>query len=397
MGPERNGITGTREWAVVPRASRSSGLAAAYLELHGRFGRWPLPAASPTSSSRYTRGFSRLLPPRASLLAMRLRFLPQALFGVLIPGVLLAQQPAPWFAGSWDSSLYGWSDAVHPRTVLVRVEVRDAETRTPIPTTSVALVGSFSTEILGVLDDVSVPRTQRREFRLEAFTGADGVAVFGLTWHKEFPWSQERPLVKNLNASGSPLQPAQTWLRPVDDIEKIRQIEIRHSKYEHGDRPLSFAKLLDSQQDPASELQTNEVVLAFEKAWREAIGSDLVLFVARLGPTFESFGTKSCSNNELFERVRTKQFDITYDAPPNLSGLSKKEFCGPFFLQCIAVELRRLPPTLPARDGKDDDAKSRKSPVLGILTASGSSPSAGKGAFNEEDPRAVSEPVKLVP
>ena len=97
-----------------------------------------------------------------------------------------------WHAGSWDSKLYNWSTAIHPRTVAVRVEVVDSRTGNPIRNARIELSGQWDQERLG-RQEFGIPAIQEKTFTLKARTNPNGVAVFGLSWQKEVPWSLNRP------------------------------------------------------------------------------------------------------------------------------------------------------------------------------------------------------------
>ena len=94
-----------------------------------------------------------------------------------------AAEATNWYSGTWDSSIYNLYE--HPRTVAVRVAVVDAETRLPLSGVQVAITGRWIEQRVGRAhgdDEASKPLAfapREREYRLEAVTGRDGVAVWG--------------------------------------------------------------------------------------------------------------------------------------------------------------------------------------------------------------------------
>jgi hypothetical protein len=244
-----------------------------------------------------------------------------------------------WHAGTWDSTLYAWSDPIHPRTVAIRIEIVDSGSLLAIPGAQIRLKGSYFEEHLGRFDDLSTPRTQRKEYELTVRTGDDGVAVLALPWQKEYPWSQERPKVYDRLNPGS-WQDAESWVRPVDGLEKIQAAELRHARYIGRDIGLDFKHLLECGQNAGSEFQTAEVLDRFNKAWRSEMRNQAVRFcVIKPSATFSDYGNKNCNREDFFGRIRRKDFGIVYEEPANLTGLSPKEYCGPYFVYLVQLAL----------------------------------------------------------
>ena len=256
------------------------------------------------------------------------------------------------YAGRWDASLHAWSSPIHPRTIGVRVEVIDTRSLLPVAGATVRLTGAFAEERLGVNQrGSSFPRVQRGHFELNAQTAGDGIVVFALSWQKEYPWSQERPKVQDPNkvrvgADGRRAESwsyARSWIRPVDDIEKVQQLEVRHPQFEGVNAPLSFGHLIYFGQDISRELQTADVFDGFDKAWRGEIGNPAVVFCAlRLGPGFGEFGNTRSTAPEFFERIRYRDFGIVYDRPINLTGLSRSEYAGPYLVYLVQVGIEPI-------------------------------------------------------
>jgi len=270
--------------------------------------------------------------------------------------------------GQWDSSLYAWSDPIHPRTVGVRIEIVDSRTRNPIPNVQVRLKGTYVEERIGALAedalgleqlDSSTPPRQNREFELSARTATDGVAVFALRWLKEYPWSLERPHVPAQPGTGGGTRGARSWFPPVDDIEKVQALEIRHPDYRGIDLSLDFDHLLKFGQKHHSELQSPEVFEQFERAWRGEIGRPgVVFFVLEPGDQFPDFGNKWSTRPEFFQSIRRQSFGRVYEEQQNLTALRPHLHAGPYFAYLLEIELE------PARDEiviipRDDSAERR--------------------------------------
>lgn len=169
---------------------------------------------------------------------------------------LPAQDVQSWSAGQWDVS--GWisSATLHPRTVAIRVQLVDARTYLPVAGIRVSLVGEFQSQLLSTSGPVS---SELEQFRLDALTGADGVAVFALRWSKDYPWNLGRPLQWSVGT---------TWRRSVDDIEKVQRIEVRSARTIGVDLEFNFERLFRVGQDERREQQLLEVVERFEESLR---------------------------------------------------------------------------------------------------------------------------------
>jgi hypothetical protein len=262
--------------------------------------------------------------------------------GALAGGAALAlHADSLWYSGIWDSSLYAWSRAVHPRTVVVRVELLDANSRLPVHGAEVILRGTYQTEHLGLLDNPSVPRSEPREYEASAQTNEMGVAVFALSWEKEYPWSQQRPKLPDKFNPGS-WRYADSWDRPVDDIEKVQFLEIRAAHYDGALTPFNFSPLLEFGQNQSSESQPPDVLDRFQQAWQNELRNPDVRFcVLHLGAEFTNYGDKRCAGTELFDRIARKDFGYTYEQVPNLSGFSPREYAGPYFVYLIQFTIER--------------------------------------------------------
>jgi hypothetical protein len=159
----------------------------------------------------------------------------------LLGSLTSAAHAQGWYAGRWDSTIYNRSE--RPKTVGVRVEIVDAETGLSLPNVSVMLKGWYVEEQIGPFHwpVVEPKEPQQREFEMVARTGPDGVVVFALGWRKRYPWDLGRPEPK-VNERGvvTYRDVHSSWTRPVDDVEKVRQIEIRHPQYAYTEIPFTF-------------------------------------------------------------------------------------------------------------------------------------------------------------
>lgn len=240
-----------------------------------------------------------------------------------------------WYAGQWDSTIYNRSEK--PRTVAVRIEVIDTETGMPVPGTRIALKGEYIEERIGTPgDQVGIPYEPHvREFEFKAITGKDGVVVFALSWQKEYPWRSGAPESCSIHDS---------WIRAIDDIEKVKLIEIRHSKYRFVRKPFNFYHLLEFGQDKKSVSQEPHLFEAFESAWHREMRQRNVKFcVLDLGTEFPDFQNKQSTRLDFFAKIRNKDFGTMYTKPANWFSVGQhpQSECGPYFIYLIEIDLER--------------------------------------------------------
>jgi len=141
----------------------------------------------------------------------------------LAPCSSTAQQPPAWYAGVWDASPTPWTSGywggedwpLHPTTLGLRIEVTDSESGTPLGGAEVRLEGDWT----------DAKTALQQTTRLIAVTGADGVAVFGLTW-----------LGKGITVQGR-IELAK------DDIEKVQRIWVRKPGYTQKRGELDYSQL----------------------------------------------------------------------------------------------------------------------------------------------------------
>jgi len=243
---------------------------------------------------------------------------------------------ASWYAGTWDSTIY--NRAEKPRTVAMRFEIRDSDSDIPVQNVQITLQGYYMEERVGRSgDDVAIPyEPQEKEFKLRAATNEDGVAVFSLGWQKEYPWRSyfggHAPR-EYRNDGGYSIK--DSWIRAVDDIEKIQQIEIRHPKYHYKKIPFNFRHLLEFGQDKNRQLQRPELFDKFDQAWiKEIKHKDVKFCVLNLGTEFRDFQNNKCKRPEFFEKIRTEEWGSAYQRPYNWfsKGDPPQSECGPYFV-----------------------------------------------------------------
>ena len=211
---------------------------------------------------------------------------------------------AQWYAGTWDSNIY--NRAEKPRTVAMRFEIRDSDTDIPVRDAQVTLEGQYLEEWVGrPVDRVGPLEPQEKEFRITAKTNEEGLTVFALSWQKEYPWrtyfGDHEP--REYTGDSGSYRIRDSWIRAVDDIEKVQRIEIRHTKYRYKEMQFNFRHLLEFGQDKGSELQRPELFDKFEQAWIKEIKRKNVKFcVLNLGTKFKDFQNKKCKRSEFFEK-----------------------------------------------------------------------------------------------
>jgi hypothetical protein len=275
---------------------------------------------------------------------------PSVLGSALVTVVLLLALPAPipsqtqrWFSGVWDSSNYNLIEK--PRTVGLRIELVDRETGLPVKGARVLLKGFWLEEDVGPAAYVPGATTQEREFEMRAVSADDGVVVFALSWQKEYPWLFGRPApqvdergnVKYYDVHSS-------WRRAMDDIEKVRWIEIGHPGYIDPRIPLDFNHLTEFGQDKSSERQNPQLFREFEEAWHREMRKPRVRFcVLNIGHGFSDFGNKQSTRPEFFGRIKAKDFGTVYREPMNMMSPdeNRPSVAGPYFVYQLRVELER--------------------------------------------------------
>ena len=135
--------------------------------------------------------------------------------------------------GQWDSNIYNLLD--HPKTVCLRIEVLDSETRLPIQNARISFKGEFWVS----------PRTSRHpegervaqeiDYEITCQTDSKGLSVAAFNWQKEYPWSFG-----------------------TDEVEKAKRIEITHPKYKYVEQKTPFHQFLDVGQKKSKPYPNND-------------------------------------------------------------------------------------------------------------------------------------------
>jgi hypothetical protein len=262
-----------------------------------------------------------------------------AVVSLLICGSAAADPPRS-FAGTWDSTIYNRSE--RPRTVAVRIELADAETALPISDAQVQVRGSYLEEELNRKAATYAPK--EREFELNARSGRDGVVVFGLSWSKPYPWDLGEPPYEEKRSGVRTRDVYSSWIKPVDDVEKVQELRVLHPQYQAIEEPFDFHHLLHVGQKSGSELQEPRVFEAFERAWKDEITAPGVKYcVLDLGTGFSGFQDRQSRRPEFFERIRAKDYGTVYREPRNWfsKGEHPQSECGPYFVYVLEIRLNR--------------------------------------------------------
>jgi hypothetical protein len=193
---------------------------------------------------------------------------------------------------------------------------------------TVEIKGQYDEETIGPGHFDATPRRgpQRREFRLAAETGADGVAVLALGWKKEYPWDTGRPENYDVHTS---------WTKAMDDIEKAQTIEIHQARYRETVLQFDFAGITQTQQDRD----------AFRNAWAAEINKENVRFcLLDLGKAFTGFKNTASTRPEFFETIRKKEFGTILNEPQNYFSFGDypQSECGPYFVYLVETRMQRI-------------------------------------------------------
>ena len=237
--------------------------------------------------------------------------------------ITYSQNNITWCAGTWNASLQSWH--VHPRTVAIRLEVVDSRTLIGPGDVRVTLRGEYKEEHI----ELYVPsRIQIRQWELSALTNEEGVAVFALSWQKEYPWSSGQPKISDGRGGWTN---AESWIRPVDDVEKVRVIEARHPRYYGINIPFNFDHLLQFGQDENSEPQNVEIVDRFDSAWKMERDKPNVRFcILSLGENFPDFRNSASTRPEFFKAIRLMECKSTAELNGDV---------GPYLVYFVRIEL----------------------------------------------------------
>jgi len=233
-----------------------------------------------------------------------------------------------WFMGNWDSTINNLME--HPKTVALRIEVVDKETREPISNVDVSFEGEYWVASRTSFDEEGEREAQEMEYKVVCRTGSDGVVVGAFGWRKEYPWSFE-----------------------TDDVEKVQRIEIRHPRYKYVELRTPFYRFLDMGQKKTEPYPTREdtfqrinIVEKFEKTWPlECAKRDVKFFVLDLGVGYKGFDNKKSVKPEFFAKIRERKWSVVFGKPRNMMKWGRgsgRSWCGPYFVYLIEVRMERM-------------------------------------------------------
>jgi len=242
------------------------------------------------------------------------------------------------YVGQWDSSIYNLMD--HPKTVCLRVEVLDSETRLPIANAQVSFKGVYMTEERTSRHPEGEQRTQEEEYELITSTDKDGIVVAALSWKKEYPWRYG-----------------------TDEIEKVQLIEIVRRGYRFAEQDVPFKRFLDIGQNKDSDSQEPKFFDMFEKAWaKECALKDVKLCTPRFNKDFPDFKNKKSKHPALFEKILNKEWGIVYKGPINRMQWEDQDkiLCGPYLIYTIKVYMDRTEDSDQRRDSRQRSDNGQK-------------------------------------
>jgi len=231
------------------------------------------------------------------------------------------------FAGKWDSTINNLMD--HPRTVALRIEVVDKETREPIPNAKISFEGEYWITPRTSRHPEGEREAQEIEYKVTCQTDSDGIAVGAFGWQKEYPWRLG-----------------------VDEVEKAQRIEVRHSRYKYVEHRTPFYRSLEVGQRKNKPYPTYEdtsqdprVFKAFEKAWAlECAKRDVKFCVLDLGTNYKGFDKKDSTNPEFFDKIRDRKWGVVFEKPKNMMQWGQgngRSWCGPYFVYLIEIQMQR--------------------------------------------------------
>ena len=239
-----------------------------------------------------------------------------------------SQSNSKWYVGKWDSTINNLID--HPKTVALRIEVVDKETREPIPNVSISFEGEYWIAPRTSFDTEGEREAQEIEYKVTCQTDSDGIAVGAFGWHKEYPWSHEN-----------------------DDVEKAQRIEFRHPRYKYVELRTPFYRFLEVGQKKTEPYSTDEdtrqqshIFEKFEKTWAlECAKRNVKFFVLDLGTNYKGFDNKKSTRPEFFDKIRDRKWNIVFEKPKNMMkwGMGDgRSWCGPYFVYLIEIQMERI-------------------------------------------------------
>ncbi|MCP4614326.1 MAG: hypothetical protein GY845_37040 [Planctomycetes bacterium] len=251
---------------------------------------------------------------------------------------VFGQAEGSTFAGKWDFTINNLME--HPKTVALRIEVIDKETREPIPNAKISFEGEYWIAPRTSMHPEGEREAQEMEYKITCQTDSDGIAVGAFGWQKEYPWSLG-----------------------VDEVEKAQRIEVRHSQYKYIERRTPFYEFLNMGQKKTKSYPTSEdtyqqthIIEKFERAWPfECAKRDVKFFVLDLGTSYKGFDNKKSVKPEFFDKIRDRKWSVVFEKPQNMMkwGMGDgRSWCGPYFVYLIEIQMER---TRSRRDYSDDN------------------------------------------
>ena len=206
------------------------------------------------------------------------------------------------YVGEWNSSINNLIE--HPKTVGLRIEVLDSDTRLPIKNACVQFRGNYMLEERSSRHPKGEQRSQEQQFEFSVRTGTDGIAIAALDWRKEYPWK-----------SG------------IDGIEKVQWIEVVRKGYHFNEQEAPFLEFLSVHRGDFD---------GFENMWGRECSKFNVIFCT---PRFNNF-----SQSKLFEKIHRKEWGIIYKEPVNRMQWKDKnqQLYGPYLIYNIRIYMDRL-------------------------------------------------------
>jgi len=223
-----------------------------------------------------------------------------------------------WYVGKWDSTINNLMD--HPKTVALRIEVADKETREPIPDAEISFEGEYWIDARTSRHPEGEREAQEMEYKVTCQTDSDGIAVGAFGWQKEHP-----------STIG------------VDEVEKAQRIEVRHSRYKYVEVRTPFYRFLEVGQ---------------EETWAlECTKRDVKFFVLDLGTNYNGFDKKESVEPEFFEKIRDRKWSVVFEEPQNMMrrGMGDgRSWCGPYFVYLIEIQMERRSGQIEIVSGETD-------------------------------------------
>ena len=239
------------------------------------------------------------------------------IIAIVLNGLAMADTS---YTGRWDASIYNLLD--HPKTVALRVEVLDSETRLPLEDVQVLFKGTYMTAERTSRHPDGEQKAQEQEFELATRTGKDGIAIVALGWQKEYPWRYG-----------------------TDEIEKVQSIEVVRRGYHFVEQDTPFKSFLDIGQNKGSDSQEPRFFKMFEETWaNECSKSNVIFCTPRFSKDFSDLDNKHSTRPEFFEKLRNKEWGIVYKSPINRMQWEDKNqrLCGPYLIYTIRIYMDRI-------------------------------------------------------